>query len=279
MYIEMHVYSYVHPYFTEVVNFWQCQMLQLTLFYDRLKIKKQCNVWKVKVLVTQLCPILFDPLDCSPPGSFVYGILQARILQWVAYPFSRGSSQPRDQTWVSCIAGRFFTIWATWEAPCNVYVYQITILYTMHILQFYVNYASIKLKLRKGKTKETEPHIPLGVDRVQQYNPVVHILSLLINWLVCKHWMACGVESAVFICQASLIAPLVKNPPEMWETWVWSWVGRIPWRRERLPTPVFWPGEFHRLCSPWALKESDTTERLSLHYAHMSAQHLTKSMS
>ena len=49
--------------------------------------------------------------------------------------------------------------------------------------------------------------------------------------------------------------------------------------RERLPTPVFWPGEFHRLCSPWALKESDTTERLSLHYAHMSAQHLTKSMS
>ena len=42
------------------------------------------------------------------------------------------------------------------------------------------------------------------------------------------------------------------------------WVGKIPWRREWLPTPVFWPGEFHELYSPWGHKESDTTERLSL---------------
>ena len=49
-----------------------------------------------------------DPMDCSPPGSSVCGILQARILEWVAISSSRGSSQPRDQTWVSCIAGRFF---------------------------------------------------------------------------------------------------------------------------------------------------------------------------
>ena len=54
--------------------------------------------------------ILCDPLDCSLPGSSVYGISQARILEWVAIPFSRGSSQPRDGIWVSCIAGRFFTI-------------------------------------------------------------------------------------------------------------------------------------------------------------------------
>ena len=71
---------------------------------------------KVKVLITQLCPILFDPMDCSPPGSSMHGILQARILEWVATPFSRGSSWPRDQTQVSCIAGRCFTIWATREA-------------------------------------------------------------------------------------------------------------------------------------------------------------------
>ena len=45
--------------------------------------------------------------------------------------------------------------------------------------------------------------------------------------------------------------------------WFNSWVGKIPWRRERLPTPVFWPGGFHGLYSPWGLKESDTTERLS----------------
>ena len=50
-----------------------------------------------------------DPVDCSPPGSSVHGISQARILEWVAISFSRGSSQPRDQTQVSCIAGRFFT--------------------------------------------------------------------------------------------------------------------------------------------------------------------------
>ena len=71
---------------------------------------------KVKVLVAQLCPTLCDPMDCSPPGSSVYGILQARILEWVASPFSRGSSLPGDQMWVSCIEGRFFIISATREA-------------------------------------------------------------------------------------------------------------------------------------------------------------------
>ena len=51
---------------------------------------------KVKVLVTQLCPTLCNPMDCSQLGSSVHGILQARILEWVAISFSRGSSQPRD---------------------------------------------------------------------------------------------------------------------------------------------------------------------------------------
>ena len=50
--------------------------------------------------------------------------------------------------------------------------------------------------------------------------------------------------------QASLVAQLVKNPPAMQEIWVRSWVGKIPWKKERLPTPVFWPGEFHGLYSP-----------------------------
>ena len=55
------------------------------------------------------------PVDCSPPGSSAHGILQARILEWVAISFSKGSSQPRNQTQVSCIAGRFFTYWAMRE--------------------------------------------------------------------------------------------------------------------------------------------------------------------
>ena len=70
----------------------------------------------MKVLVAQLCPTLCDPMDCSLPGSSVHGILQGRILEWIAISFSRGSSQSRDRTQVSCIAGRFFTIWATREA-------------------------------------------------------------------------------------------------------------------------------------------------------------------
>ena len=69
----------------------------------------------VCVLIAQLCTTLCDPIDYSPPGAPVHGILQARMLQWIAIPFSTGSSWPRDWTWVSYIAGRFFTIWATWE--------------------------------------------------------------------------------------------------------------------------------------------------------------------
>ena len=71
---------------------------------------------KVKVLVAQSCLTLCDPMDCSPPGTSVHGILQERILEWVAMPFSRGSSWPRDWTQVPCTAGRFFTIWATRKA-------------------------------------------------------------------------------------------------------------------------------------------------------------------
>ena len=70
---------------------------------------------KVKVLATSSCPTLCYSMDYSLPGSSVHRILQARILQWVAIPFSRGFSQPRDWTWVSCLAGRFFLIWATRE--------------------------------------------------------------------------------------------------------------------------------------------------------------------
>ena len=113
--------------------------------------------WSMLCLVAQSCPTLHDPMDCSPPSSSVHrdspgkntdmgfhALLQEifpsqasnpglphcrqilyhlsyqgslRILEWVAYPFSRGSSQPRNQTGVSCIASRSFTSWATREAP------------------------------------------------------------------------------------------------------------------------------------------------------------------
>ena len=78
-------------------------------------IKKIICLWSWSI--TQSCPTLFHPMDCNLPGSSDHGISQARILEWVAVPFSRGSSQSRDQTQVSLIAGRFFTVWATREAP------------------------------------------------------------------------------------------------------------------------------------------------------------------
>ena len=70
----------------------------------------------------------------------------------------------------------------------------------------------------------------------------------------------------------SLVAQLVKNLPAIQETWDLSWVGKIPWRRERLNTPVFWPGEFHRLYNPWGHKESDMTEQLSLSFHYVSRE-------
>ena len=82
-----------------------------------LKGKKKCSytLWKWSE-VAQSCPTLCDPVDCSPPGSSVHGILQARILEWVAISFSRGSFWPTDRTQISHIAGRHFNLWATREA-------------------------------------------------------------------------------------------------------------------------------------------------------------------
>ena len=69
--------------------------------------------------VAQSCLTLCNPVDCSLPGSSIHGTLQARILQWVAISFSRGSSRPRDRTPVSRTAGRRFTLWAMMVVPLN----------------------------------------------------------------------------------------------------------------------------------------------------------------
>ena len=68
--------------------------------------------------VAQWCLTLCNSMECSPPGFSVRGVFQARILEWVAISFSRGSSPTRDQTQVSCTAGRCFTLWATRKVLC-----------------------------------------------------------------------------------------------------------------------------------------------------------------
>ena len=85
----------------------------------------------VVVLVIQSCPTLWDSTNCSPTGSSVHGILQARILEWVAIPFSRGFSWCRDLTWVSCLAGRFFTVWAIGRAK----ILHLSLLYLFFFLK------------------------------------------------------------------------------------------------------------------------------------------------
>ena len=125
-------------------------------------------------LITQLCPTLWGSMDYSRPGSFVHGILQARVPEWVAFFFLRGSSQPRDQTasLVSpALAGRFFTTSATWEAlklwyTYNICMYQIITLYTLNlhniICQLYLNKTGrknnkkSKLKKSKGRDRKHE---------------------------------------------------------------------------------------------------------------------------
>ena len=74
-------------------------------------LKYLCRIKSSFVKVAQSCQTLCNPMDCT-----LHGVLQAIILEWVAFSFFRGSSQPRDWTQVSCIAGRFFTSWATREA-------------------------------------------------------------------------------------------------------------------------------------------------------------------
>ena len=85
------------------------------LLSPSLKVTQYLPYKSMLVLVTQLCPTLCDPVDCSLPGSSVHGIFQARVLEWGAISFSKRSSWPRDWTQVSCIVRRCFTIWATTE--------------------------------------------------------------------------------------------------------------------------------------------------------------------
>ena len=121
--------NYLNPYFLLSKN-WQGYMPNLPHWWYELLIVlfdrySSCHLNRSEVsyslcivclLVPQACPRLCYPMDCSPPSSSAHGIPQSRILEWVAMPSFRGSSQPRDWTQDSCLAGKLFTVWATREA-------------------------------------------------------------------------------------------------------------------------------------------------------------------
>ena len=101
--------------------------------------------------VAQSCLTLWDPTECSPPGSSVQGIFPARILEWVAISSSRGSSQPRGQTRVSCIASgllhrrQILYLWTTREGHCTTYVGEIKSCNFMLLVKMTRTHASLHL--------------------------------------------------------------------------------------------------------------------------------------
>ena len=107
------------PSFAAWEHMCSCRPISLGTWVSRMSRNPIPIGQKVKVLVTQSCLTLCDSMNCSPPRSSVHGILQAKILEWVTIPFSRGSSLLRDRTQVSCTAGRFFTVWATRKQKTN----------------------------------------------------------------------------------------------------------------------------------------------------------------
>ena len=100
--------------------YWHIVDLQCCVPFCYTKVIQLNTCVCVCVLVALWCLTLHNSMDYNPPGSSAYGILQARILEWVDIFFSRGPSWPRDQTQIFCTAGRFLTMWATREA---LYIY------------------------------------------------------------------------------------------------------------------------------------------------------------
>ena len=129
-------------------------------------------MWKVKVKVAQSGRML-----CNPTDDIVYGILQARILEWIDFPFSRGSSQPWDWTQVSCIAGGFFTSWGTREASIGMLLFSHYVVsdslwpYGLHAayhaaLSFTISWSLLK---------------PMSIESVMLYNHLILCYPLLLS--------------------------------------------------------------------------------------------------
>ena len=182
-------------------------LLPIWLLYD-------CGCFAAKLCLTLFFLIFFffyvllfcNPMNCSPPGFSVHWISQARILEWVAISFSKGSSQPRDGTHVSCTDRRIFYHWVTWEAPSLWYI----LFMSTRILAPFPTLCKIGIV----------PSFLQNCDHCICCN--LHKHKGLPPWLSAKQ-SACQ-------CRRQGVDP---------------WDGKIPWRRAWQPTPVFLPGESH----------------------------------
>ena len=184
------------------------------------------------VLVAWSWPNLCDPMDYSPSGSSVHGILQARILEWVAMPSSRGSSQPRNQTWVSGTAGRLFTIWATREAPCTSTFP--TLCYRCYLAVIGIFFSSVQYRIPPGLR-----HHSLAVT-FYLLSPLGTGLDLVTSCFCCHPIYSWDLDLGTFPFPHSLRLPIKATSQNDHDsvstpgTWVWIWGKCL-----NLPKPQF----------------------------------------
>ena len=149
---------------------------------------------EVKLPVAQSCPTLCNPMDYSLPVSSVHRIFQTRILEWTAIPFSRGPSPPRVRTQVSCIAGRFFTIWASREAhqrrecPANSASPVCTFLLNSILMP-----SCGRLELKSWR--QCLHHINQQMIQLNSFCPPSHLPTRAVYWstTVGRHWHVCEI--------------------------------------------------------------------------------------
>ena len=137
------------------------------------------------MLVAQSCPTLCDPMDYSSPGSPVHGILQARILQWVAISSSTGSSRLRSQTWVSCLAGSFFTNWATREAHSMEYLFIFFFFFFFLFIFFTLFFFCVSSWFILGTDSLSVVYIANTFSQCVAYHWALFIRLFLVQILVC----------------------------------------------------------------------------------------------
>ena len=164
--------------------------------------KSLCRVW--------LC----DPRDCSPPS--VHGISQARILKWVAIPFSRGSSQPRNLTGVSCIAARFFTTWAAREAKImrdssNLFKIILTKVYFVWFLVYYA-------------MKSSSPCNQSVWEKWQRGKEYIRDVSAFLFWLLRLLYISCifilhSINHFVWFLVYYAMKSSSRGNQSVWEKW------------------------------------------------------------
>ena len=158
----------------------------------------------------QSCLTLCDPMDCSPPGSFVHQISQARILEWVSISSSRGSSRPRDRTCISCMVGGFFTT----EPPGKSAVKQVLapldglILYLLLLHPNAVKYTSHWLSLTR---------------KPPSYPPAL-LLSTFNSWMVSDHLLSLQNSSQLWLWLLPTIGLVPTSAPQAWTTLTPPWL-------------------------------------------------------